>query len=109
MSTRASIKGRWLAALSLSTLILSTVSGLTSATAYAAVPANDDIVNAIDISGPLPISVAGDSTEATPQDPTDPVEGCAGIQHQYTVWYTYTPATSGTLAFTISSDYSATM
>jgi hypothetical protein len=75
--------------------------------AQAAVPANDDRANAIALSGALPITVEGDSSEATPQDLTDPIDDCTGVRYQHTVWYEYTPTDTGRVAFDITSNFGA--
>ena len=66
--------------------------------AYAAAPSNDDIVNAIVVSG-TPYSDTVDTSEASVADGDS---GCGAA----TVWYTFTPTTDGAYAFTtIGSDY----
>jgi hypothetical protein len=66
-------------------------------------PANDDFANAVTANEPLPFSHSTSSEEATSAE-TDPP--CGGS----TVWYSYTPSTSGPVAAdTIGSDYDTTL
>jgi hypothetical protein len=72
-------------------------------TAALAQPANDDFADAITVDEPLPFNHSTSSEEATSAE-TDPP--CGGS----TVWYSYTPSTSGPVAAdTIGSDYDTTL
>jgi len=79
-----------------------------AAPVYAAVPGNDDIANAT-VVGALPYSDGPyDTTEAT-TGATDPTF-CFGEPDRSTVWYSFTPATSGRFeADTFGSEYDTTL
>lgn len=69
--------------------------------AQAAAPANDDIANALIITEPLPFTHSVSTTDATVA--SDPV-GCYAVTH--TVWFSYTPTTTGYVVVdTFGSDY----
>jgi hypothetical protein len=71
----------------------------------AAPPPNDDIANAVTVTEPLPFSNSVSTVEATAA-PDDPLPGCTFIFDGATVWYAYTPSTSGYInANTAGSDY----
>ena len=73
----------------------------TMSTLVAAPPANDDLANAVVISQPLPFTHSVSTIEAT--SVSDPV-GCFETSH--TVWYSYTPTTSGAVVVdTFGSDF----
>jgi hypothetical protein len=57
-------------------------------------PANDDIAGAVPVTA-LPFSATQDSLTAT-ADVHDPTPSC-GAAHQFSVWYSYTPAADGTI------------
>src|SRR4051794_34149580 len=62
--------------------------------AGAAAPTNDDFANRIsEPAAPLPISAAGDTTDAT-VEPGEPEH--AGDEGGASVWYEWTPAANGT-------------
>jgi hypothetical protein len=69
--------------------------------AYAVAPTNDDITGATTITG-IPFTDTVDTTEATAGEG----DSCGNA----TVWYTFTPDTSGSYAFTtFGSDYDTTL
>jgi hypothetical protein len=76
--------------------------------ASAAAPGNDDIANPTTV-GPVPYSDGpSDTTEAT-TGATDP-STCFGEPDRSTVWYAFTPASSGRYAAdTFGSDYDTTL
>lgn len=70
--------------------------------AYAAAPSNDDILDAVVVTG-VPFTDTVDTSEATYGEGDS---GC-GLA---TVWYTYVPDTDGSIAFdTFGSDYDTTL
>src|SRR4051794_25620145 len=52
---------------------------------------NDDIGAATVVTGPFPFTATQDNLAAT-QNPADPTPSC-GAPNNFTVWYSYTPAT----------------
>jgi hypothetical protein len=75
---------------------------LVGSPAHAATPSNDEITNAVAVSG-IPYSASADTSEATFAAGDS---GC-GLA---TVWYTFTPDTDGNYAFTtVGSDYDTTL
>ena len=67
-------------------------------------PLNDEFGSAVVVTEPLPFTHSVSTVDATPAD-YDPM--CGGGP---TVWYTYTPSTSGTVAAdTFGSDYDTTL
>jgi hypothetical protein len=80
--------------------------GALAVPASAAPPSNDDRGNAAPI-GPLPFKVTLDTSDATSQD-NDPE--CSGGPTNPTVWYSFTPTTSGRYgASTFGSRYDTTL
>lgn len=88
-----------------------TILGIVSAAAasaspaYAAAPSNDLIANAVKITtaayNGTVVDVAGATTSAA-----DPVISCGASQHQDSVWYAFTPASSGEVSInTLNSQY----
>lgn len=73
--------------------------------AYAAPPSNDLIANAIPITTAAYNGVIADVATAT-TSAADPVISCGASQHEDSVWYTFTPASSGEVRIsTINSQY----
>ncbi|MFZ5856462.1 MAG: fibronectin type III domain-containing protein [Chloroflexota bacterium] len=73
--------------------------------AYAAVPNNDLIANAVKINTAVyngtVVDVAGATTSAA-----DPIISCGASKHQDSVWYTFTPISSGEVRInTLNSQY----
>jgi len=90
--------------LSLVALVVAVAWAMSAATpAYAAAPSNDDIGNAVGVSG-VPYTNTVDTSEATF------AEGDSGCGLA-TVWYTFTPGTDGSYLFDTSgsSDYGPTL
>jgi len=77
-------------------------------TSVAAPPVNDDCTGAIVVpNGPYPFVTAPvDITEATPQGSEDPIFSCATTDA--TVWYSFTPAVSGSYTFSTCAGNGAT-
>jgi hypothetical protein len=66
--------------------------------AMAVPPANDNFASAQVVGPALPISVAGTTTEATFQAPDEPDHLDAGTTGLQSVWYSWTPGSSGTFS-----------
>jgi hypothetical protein len=101
---RTSRLGRVAASLGTVAIVMTALAGPVSA----APPGNDDIANPT-VVGPLPYSDGPyDTTEAT-TGATDPTF-CFGEPDRSTVWYSFTPASSGRVeADTFGSDYDTTL
>ena len=85
------------------TILVVTFTTLGMEAAQAAPPTNDTFANATTVTEPLPFTNSVDTSQAT-VEPTDPDSNCAGPEN--TVWYSYTPSTSGFVqANTFGSDY----
>ena len=88
---------------SILTIFVVTFTTLGMQAAQAAPPTNDNFANATTVTEPLPFTNSVDTTQAT-VEPTDPDSNCASPEN--TVWYSYTPSTSGFVqANTFGSDY----
>jgi len=85
------------------TILVVTFTTIGMQAAQAAPPTNDTFANATTVTEPLPFTNSVDTTQAT-VEPTDPDSNCAGPEN--TVWYSYTPSTSGFVqGNTFGSDY----
>jgi len=85
------------------TILVVTFTTIGMQAAQAAPPTNDTFANATTVTEPVPFTNSVDTTQAT-VEPTDPDSNCAGPEN--TVWYSYTPSTSGFVqANTFGSDY----
>jgi hypothetical protein len=91
------------------TILVVTFTTIGMEAAQAAPPTNDNFANATTVTEPLPFTNSVDTTQAT-VEPTDPACAQAGFDPQNTVWYSYTPSTSGFVqANTFGSDYDTTL
>lgn len=85
------------------TILVVTFTTIGMQAAQAAPPTNDNFATATTVTEPVPFTNSVDTTQAT-VEPTDPDSNCAGPEN--TVWYSYTPSTSGFVqANTFGSDY----
>lgn len=94
--------GRFLSAILCSALLLM------SARAFAAPPANDNFANAIVISAAPPATVVGNNTEATYEsgEPVSSVEVPPADAGTNTVWWIWTPSSSGAVTIdTVNSSF----
>ena len=91
------------------TILVVTFTTIGMEAAQAAPPTNDNFANATTVTEPLPFTNSVDTTQAT-VEATDPACAQAGFDPQNTVWYSYTPSTSGFFqANTFGSDYDTTL
>ena len=91
------------------TILVVTFTTIGMQAAQAAPPTNDTFANATTVTEPLPFTNSVDTTQAT-VEATDPACAQVGFGPQNTVWYSYTPSSSGFVqANTFGSDYDTTL